>query len=103
MPTDDEQSKTESKSWWSSIFSGGDNSNDDSYDSEIEQTYMMESYDSDEESFIDKAKLNSSKYLKTLNVKDLRDIMRDNNMKLSKNGLYLKKKEMISKITKNFK
>jgi len=92
-------------SWLNYInpFKGGNKSDSEDYDSEFEQTYMIESDENDEESFVDNAKLNSTKYLKTLNVKDLRDIMRDNNIQLSKNGLYLKKKEMITKISKNFK
>ena len=86
-------------------FWGGKNVDDKNYESDNDnnQTYMMETDDDDEESFIDKAKLNSAKYLKTLNVKYLRNIMRDNNMKLSNNGSYLKKNEMVKKITKKFK
>ena len=66
-------------------------------------TYMMNSDDSDEESFIDKAKLNNKKYLKSLNVLELRDIMRGNNMKISKNGTYLKKNIMVNQIQKKYK
>ena len=64
---------------------------------------MFDSDESDEESLIDKAKLTNKKYLKTLKVNDLREIMRYNNIKLSKNGSYLNKNEMITKISKNFK
>ena len=64
----------------------------------------MDSYDSDEESLILNAKqLSDKKFLTSLNVNDLRDIMRKHNMKLSKNGNYLKKNEMIKNIKKNFK
>jgi len=83
-----------------SIFSGGDNSSNN-YDSETEQTYMVEADDSDEESFVDKANFKNKKYLTSLNVSDLREIMRYNNMKLSKNGAYLNKKTMVNQISKN--
>jgi hypothetical protein len=78
-----------------------DYQSDNDYNSDNEQTYMIQSDESDEESFMDKAKLNNKKYLSTLKVKDLRDIMRNNNMKLSKNGLYLNKNQMIKNISKN--
>lgn len=91
---------TESKSWFSGIFSGGKN---DDNDSDNDQTYLIDSDSDDEESFIDKAKLNNKKYLNTLNVNKLRDIMRNNELKLSKNGSYLKKNEMIKQIQKKYK
>ena len=81
-------------------FFGGNTSLEDS---DIEQTYMIDSDESDEESLIDKAKLTNKKYLKSLKVSDLREIMRENHMQLSKKGFYLKKNQMISKISKNFK
>ena len=91
---------TTSSGYFSWLGFGGNNSDEDS---DIEQTYMIDSDDSDEESLIDKAKLNSKKYLKSLKVKDLREIMRENKIQLSKNGLYLNKNQMISKISKKLK
>jgi len=60
------------------------------------QTYLMDSDDSDEESLIDNAK--NKKYLNSLNVFELRSILKKNNLQLSKNGNYLKKDEMIKKV-----
>ena len=94
------QQPTTSSGYFSWLGFGGNNSDEDS---DIEQTYMIDSDDSDEESLIDKAKLNSKKYLKSLKVKDLREIMRENKIQLSKNGLYLNKNQMISKISKKLK
>jgi hypothetical protein len=84
---------------WYKIW-GGKREKYDQYD---QQTYMVDSDDEDEESFIDKAKLNNKKYLSSLNVNKLRDIMREREMKLSKNGSYLKKNDMIKQIQKNNK
>jgi len=68
------------------------------------QTYLFDSNDSDEESLIfNKKNLSNKKFLNTLNVNTLKDIMRNNNMKLSKNGHYLKKNEMIKNIKKLYK
>ncbi len=61
-----------------------------------EQTYLMDSDDSDEESLIENAK--NKKYLNSLNVFELRSILKKNNLQLSKNGNYLKKDEMIKKV-----
>ena len=67
-----------------------------------DQTYLFDEADSDEESLIDNAKqLKDKKYLKSLNVSELRSIMKDNNLQVSKKGSYLKKNEMIKVIKKN--
>ena len=74
-----------------------------SYDSDKEdkQTYFIDTNDSDEESILDK--LNNQKYLKSLKVKELRDISRNNDLGLYKGGSYLKKNELIKQIHKKFK
>ena len=67
-----------------------------------DQTYLFDEADSDEESLIDNAKqLKDKKYLNSLNVNELRSIMKDNNLQVSKKGSYLKKNEMIKAIKKN--
>jgi hypothetical protein len=91
--------KNVSKGFWESIFSGGDKNED----SDNEQTYLVDSDDSDEESFIDNAKLKNKKYLNSLNVQKLKTIMKDNHMQIFKNGSYIKKNEMIKSIQKKFK
>ena len=66
------------------------------------QTYLFDEADSDEESLIDNAmRLKDKKYLNSLNVGELRSIMKNNNLQVSKKGSYLKKNEMIKVIKKN--
>ena len=78
-----------------SLSSFGDKLNDN-------QTFLFDGNDSDEESLIDKAvNFKNKKYLKSLNVSDLRSIMKNNNLQVSKKGSYLKKNEMINIIKKN--
>ena len=90
-----------------SFFSDDDSENDQFSLSSFEkmyddQTYLFDEADSDEESLIDNAKqLKNKKYLNSLNVSELRSIMKDNNLQLSKKGSYLKKNEMIKVIKKN--
>jgi hypothetical protein len=84
----------------STVNSAENNNQEDN----IEQTYLMYSDDSDEESLILNAKqLSDKKFLNSLRVNELRDIMRNNSIMLSKNGHYLKKNEMIKNIKKKFK
>lgn len=73
------------------------------YDIIDEHTCLFETDLSDEEeSIIDNAlKIKDHKNLKLLNINELRNIMRNNNLKISKNGIYLKKTEMIKEIQKN--
>ena len=68
-----------------------------------EQTFLFDSYnlDDDEESLIDNAtKLKNNKYLNNLNIHELREIMKNNNLKVTNKGNYLKKTDMIKKIKK---
>ena len=96
--TTEDTSETETKAETATEISGGFN---DDFET---QTYLIDSYDSDEESLILNAKnLSDKKFLSNLNVNELRDIMRTNNMKLSKNGNYLKKIEMIKNIKNIYK
>ena len=89
-------------------FTGGFSEGSDSSDSESdtsygfdEKTYLFDT-DSDEESLIDNAKnMKNRKYLNNLNVQELRDIMKSNNLKVSNNGSYLRKKIMVKKILNN--
>ena len=59
------------------------------------QTSIFGEDDSDEESII-----HNARQLKKLNVYQLRDIMRNNNLQITRGGNYLKKNQMISKIRK---
>ena len=68
-----------------------------------EQTFLFDSYnlDDEEESLIDNAtKLKNNKYLNNLNIHELREIMKNNNLKVTNKGNYLKKTDMIKKIKK---
>jgi hypothetical protein len=83
------------------IYSDSNLSFEDDFD---DQTFLFNSYDSDEESLLDNFKnLQNKKYLNNLNVNELRNIMKNNNMKVSQNGSYLKKNIMIKNIQKEFK
>ena len=64
------------------------------------QTYLVEPDDSDEESLIQNAIELTKKNLEKLTVNDLRDIMREKKLTLSKNGTYYTKNEMIKKLVK---
>jgi hypothetical protein len=72
-----------------------DDANDAAYDT---KTYIMDSDSDGEESFIPK-----KKYLEKLNVSSLKNIMTNNHIKKSKNGILLKKNEMIKSIQKHLK
>lgn len=79
-----------------------DEFNDKKYDIIDEHTclFYSELYD-EEESIIDNAlKIKDENYLKSLNINELRNIMKNNNLKISKSGIYLKKKDMIKEIKK---
>jgi hypothetical protein len=97
-------------------FKGGNNNNDSNELSSDEessteessteelldtQTYFFDEHDSDEESLLDKMK--DKKYLNNLNVKDLRNISKTNNLILTKGGSYLKKEQLVKQIQKKFK
>jgi hypothetical protein len=45
----------------------------------------------------------AEKYLNSLNVKELRDISKKNELVLSKGGCYLKKDQLVKQIYKKFK
>jgi hypothetical protein len=87
----------------SDILDYNEDNNSKKYDIVDEQTYLFDADLSDEEeSIIDNAiKLKDKYYLKSLNINELRNIMKNKNLKISKNGVYLKKSEMIKKIQKN--
>ena len=60
--------------------------------------------DDDEDDLMDHIKnMKSSKYLKNLNVNDLKDILKKNNQKITNNGSYLTKQELIKNIKKLYK
>jgi hypothetical protein len=59
------------------------------------QTSIFGEDDSDEESII-----HNARQLKKLNIYQLRDIMRNNNLQITRGGNYLKKNQMINKIRK---
>ncbi len=101
------ENATEDKPFWKKMLGlngGGDNIEEE--DNDNEQTYMYDMDDSDDESevsLIQSAKLKNKRYLNTLNVNSLRNIMKNNDIRLSKNGSYLRKNEMIKQIQKKFK
>jgi len=60
--------------------------------------------DDDEDDMMDHIKnMKSSKYLKNLNVNELKDILKNNNQKITNNGSYLTKQELIKNIKKLYK
>ena len=60
--------------------------------------------DDDEEDIMQHIRnMKSKKYLKTLGNTDLRDILKKNNQKVTKNSNYLSKKDMIKSITQFYK
>ena len=60
--------------------------------------------DDDEDDMMDHIKnMKSSKYLKNLNVNELKDILKKNNQKITNNGSYLNKQELIKNIKKLYK
>ena len=73
------------------------------YDIVDEQTYLFDADLSDEEeSIIDNAiKLKDKYNLKSLNTNELRNVMKNKNLKISKYGTYFTKSEMIEKIEEN--
>jgi hypothetical protein len=80
------------------------NNNEDNYDDSNNQTYLVDSDESDEESLIEiamsKVKLEDIKSsdLKKLSIYELRNILRNKELTISKNGVYLTKKELIKKL-----
>ena len=66
------------------------------------KTYLLDSDSDDDESLIENAKyLKSKKYLNSLTVNELKQLMKKNNMRVSINGSYYRKNEMIKLIQKN--
>lgn len=60
--------------------------------------------DDDEDDMMDHIKnMKSSKYLKNLNVNELKEILKKNNQKITNNGSYLNKQELIKNIKKLYK
>jgi hypothetical protein len=47
--------------------------------------------------------MTNKNYLNNLTIRELKNIMRENNIKVTNNGSYLKKRIMIKNIIKNFK
>ena len=89
------------------LFTGG---NKDQYSSDEEEiaynkykTMMFHQEDEDEGLMQHMKNMTSKKYLTTLTSQDLKDIMKNNQMKVTNNGSYYNKKEMISKIVKFYK
>jgi hypothetical protein len=82
---------------------GGNKTHKIENDSEDEQTFMVDSDDDDEESLIDNAKLKNKKFLNKLNLTELRNIAKNNSIRVSKNGQYLNKKNIVQSIHKNLK
>ena len=72
-----------------------------SSDNDDSQTYFFDTNDSDEESILDHLK--DKKYLNSLNVKELREISKKNELVLSKGGCNLKKDQLIKQLHKKFK
>lgn len=85
------------------IFDIIENDDDENYNN---HTYLVDADESDEESLIEiamsKVKLEDLKpsELKRLNIYELRSLLKSNNSTISKNGIYLTKKDMISKLLK---
>ena len=84
--------------------------NKDQYSSDEEEiaynkykTMMFHQEDEDEGLMQHMKNMTSKKYLTTLTSQDLKDIMKNNQMKVTNNGSYYNKKEMISKIVKFYK
>jgi len=83
-----------------------DESNEDKYiggsnfDDEITNIFYSDDNDDDESLYSNAKNLKNTKYLNSLNVISLKEILRNNNLHLSKNGKALKKSEMI-KLIKN--
>jgi len=82
-----------------------DDDNQDYYNQDNDnKTYLVDSDDSDEESLIEiamsKLKLKDIKPsdIKKLNNNELRNILRSNGLTVSKNGIYLTKKDLIKKL-----
>jgi hypothetical protein len=106
---EEEKKKLQKKN---SILSGGnlyyssdeDKSNVSDFSNEsYQKTYLIDS-DSEEETFIDNSKkMKNRNYLNNLTVSELKTIMKTNNIKVTNNGYYLKKKDMVKNIIKNFK
>ena len=105
------------RSWWKKALgmSGGNfsdseyesdgsiiSSDDDKEDIVPFSTAFFE--DDDEEDIMQHIRnMKSKKYLKTLGNTDLRDILKKNNQKVTKNSNYLSKKDMIKSITQFYK
>ena len=105
------------RSWWKKALgmSGGNfsdseyesdgsiiSSDDDKEDIVPFSTAFFE--DDDEEDIMQHIRnMKSKKYLKTLGNNDLRDILKKNNQKVTKNSNYLSKKDMIKSITQFYK
>jgi hypothetical protein len=85
------------------IFDIIENDDDENYNN---QTYLVDADESDEESLIEiamsKVKLADLKpsELKRLNIYELRNLLKSNHSTISKNGIYLTKKDMIRKLLK---
>jgi hypothetical protein len=85
------------------IFDIIENDDDENYNN---QTYLVDADESDEESLIEiamsKVKLEDLKpsELKRLNIYELRNLLKSNDSTISKNGIYLTKKDMIRKLLK---
>ena len=105
------------RSWWKKALGmSGGNLSDSEYESDesiISSDDEKEDIvpfstaffdDDDEEDIMQHIRnMKSKKYLKTLSNTDLRDILRKNNQKVTKNSNYLSKKDMIKSITQFYK
>jgi len=100
---------TAPKSFWNTInpFKGG---NKDHYSSDEEsisfnkyQTMMFHNDDNDDNLMQHMKNMTNKKYLSNLTTQELKDIMKSNQMRVTNNGSYYNKKEMVGKIYNFYK
>ena len=104
-PEPEPEQKQMKTSWLNSFFKGG-NKDDYSSDEEVEfnkYKTMMFHQEQEDDLMQHMKNMTSKKYLNNLTVQELKDIMKNNQLKVTNNGTYLSKKEMISKIYKHYK
>ena len=98
--TEDTKKPNEEKPWFK--FWGGKNNSMDNDSFPSFHTTVFN--DSSEDIFMEHMKnMSNKKYLRSLTTQELKDIMRSNHMKVTQNGTYYNKEQMVNKVYQFYK
>ena len=91
-------------SWLSRLFIGGKKQTMEDDDSSYPSFQTTLFHEDSEDLFMDHVKnMSSKKYLRSLTVQELKDIMKSNQMNVTHNGAYYNKDQMVNKIYQFYK